>query len=296
MAKKKSSSKYVHKQDRNLFITPVDHHFCQTACVKTFASGSVWDAYDHHMLFDRTGFELYFDFERCDNEHRMRAYKEQKSGVLILETGLWDYQNRCSDFDNLSVFQEKSAEDIPVEVQKEEYHFIVSQDFSIRGFDDLGRIAHDLICIPKGTKFTWVKENLNLTNPMIRKDVPVWHMTSLRNAEIGIEIDFPTRYIGLVMVPIDKTMEMPKDITPYPHYASCRKCNKLIGVPYEDTDLPDEIFVYDDGPEDDFSDYDCEEDVLIENWFCDKCYQDIFRSHQHTWSFQTKKDCFDPVW
>ena len=112
-------------------------------------------------------------------------------------------------------------------------------------------------------------------------------MTSLRNAEIGIEINLPTKYVGLILTPIDENTKIPEDTTPYPYHTTCRRCNCTIDAPYE---IPEEIDDYLFGYPYDTAGRGSPERVSpIWDWLCDKCYMDCFGVHQHTWSFQTKQ-------
>lgn len=284
-------AQFVHREGKNLFISPADQHWCQAACVKTFASGSVWDIYDHYLIPYDPALAMNYDIAGPEEqEDGMRAYKEQKSGVLLLETSMWN-RFAQSDVENLSVFEELSGAAPVCTVPEENYDFVTKKTFSIRGYDDLGRCAGHMISIPEGTKFTWVREGLALDEQYdegrgIGK-LPVWHMSSFRNAQIGIELDLPTRYLSLVLESLKEDVKLPEDTTPYEAHAVCRRCGAQMSVPpciYPDgLDYPYPALFSVEGTE-----------YLIDDWLCDGCYEVVFGGRQHTWAFQIGDDTFIP--
>lgn len=292
---------YIHRNDRNMYISSSDQHYFNIASVRTFESSAVWDEYNHHNFPDKTAFHMQFDDERVCDMRRIRAYKEQKTGVILMETCLWDYEDGKYDPQKKSAFREIAEEDVLIQNQKEKYHFTTKESFTIRGFDDGGLIAHNLIFVPKNTKFAWVKEGIKINDPgsLIR---PEWHMTSLRNTEIGIEINMPTKYIEMIMNPISKKHSMPKDTEAYPYQTNCRCCRKMINAPglgandydiLQDFDKGSHRYIAYDRTTDEYgNDMTLYREVSIYLWLCDECYQRLYRAHPHTWAFQTEKQPF----
>lgn len=292
MKSKRKTVRYVHKKNRSMYITSGDQHGFVIAAARTFASPAVWEEEDYHYYGSTNGFEVTLDIAECDDMRCMRAYKHRKSGVVILESFLYDYEKDKYSPGTLSAFKEITDEHIPAaskegDAKKEEYYFITKKNFTIRGFDDLGHIAHNMIYIPQKTKFAWVENGIKIKDSYDRER-PKWHMTSLRNSELGIEISLPTKYLDLVMEPIKKRSKMPKETIRYPYKTSCMCCHKTIEAPANDpcANNDHDVYVYKDEL--------IREKITVRSWLCDQCYERFFHVHPHAWAFQINN--WDLLW
>ena len=277
-----NKSLFVHKANNKLQFCACDSHGCLTMKARTLPSAVIWEEYDAQEFKRIPEYGVHYDMLPFDDYFCVRAYKDPNSGVLIVETGLWESnESKCAVLAlHKSAFTQYEGKAPVSAIRDEKYDLVAIRDFQLMGLDDDALIAHNLIGIPKGTKFEIVPEPFDIPNGYHRP-MPEWPMVALRNAAIGLEIMIASRCMADLFEYIDPARGPVKDTGNYPYQVRCWCCNAPIPSPIPAGEESEKL--------ERANDMWLLTELHVGRWLCNRCHQEHLHTPRHTWFYQTQE-------
>lgn len=275
---------YIHKKNRHINFFSTDHHVSITSQVQTFYAPTIWEEINPIYFMKYPLMEVPIDIAMHEEDMHIRAFRHKDSGVMIVETGLYDYQKDKVD-QNRSAFKPYNNQELEPEPH-EIYHMTAKNNFMLFALDDCGRWCNGLIYIPAGTQFSYSFANEFRPKGYLKRGSPIsWPMVYLRNSKIGIEIMFPEKYLSDVFDYSDGIAEIVEARTDRRLcIAHCACCGQSISMP---VGAKDSVFIK---AGIDLTAKGATRTYKIGEFLCDNCYVDLFDYPQKAWFYQTDED------